>query len=308
MARLVYLGTPQAAVAPLEALVGAGHDVALVVSRADVRRGRGSAVSPSPVSACAERLGLRRTDQLQEALQVGAELGVVVAYGRIVPAPMLEALDMVNLHFSLLPRWRGAAPVERAILAGDTDTGVCIMRLEAGLDTGPVLACRRVPIDREHAGALTERLSHLGAEMLVELLAGGVAELPPGQPQQGEPTYAAKVDPGELRLDWERPALELERLVRLDRAWTTFRERRLRVLEARIPASSESGEESQDAEGAQDVARPAPGTLQGNSVCTGRGSLELVTVQPEGRQPMAAGAWLRGVRPGPGERLGEAPH
>ena len=308
MARLVYLGTPQAAVAPLEALVGAGHDVALVVSRADVRRGRGSAVSPSPVSACAERLGLPRTDQLQEALHVGAELGVVVAYGRIVPAPMLEALDMVNLHFSLLPRWRGAAPVERAILAGDTDTGVCIMRLEAGLDTGPVLCCRRVPINREHAGALTERLSHLGAEMLVELLAGGVAELPPGQPQQGEPTYAAKVDPGELRLDWDRPALELERLVRLDRAWTIFRERRLRVLEARIPAGSDPVGEVRGTDGAQDVARPAPGTLQGSSVCTGRGSLELVTVQPEGRQPMAAGAWLRGVRPGPGERLGETPH
>jgi len=298
MARLVYLGTPQAAVAPLEALVSAGHDVALVVSRADVRRGRGSAVSPSPVSACAERLGLRRTDQLQEALQAGAELGVVVAYGRIVPATMLEALDMVNLHFSLLPRWRGAAPVERAILAGDTDTGVCIMRLEAGLDTGPVLGCRRVPIDREHAGALTERLSHLGAEMLVELLAGGVAALPPGQPQQGEPTYAAKVDPGELRLDWDRPALELERLVRLDRAWTTFRERRLRVLEARVPERGDPVEET----------RPAPGTLQGNRVRTGEGSLELVTVQPEGRQPMDADAWRRGVRPGPGERLGETPH
>ncbi|HMK62099.1 MAG TPA: methionyl-tRNA formyltransferase, partial [Acidimicrobiales bacterium] len=147
MARLVYLGTPPAAVAPLEALVAAGHEVALVVSRSDARRGRGSAVSPSPVSAAAERLGLRRTDQLQQATEVSADLGVVVAYGRIVPAAVLEALDMINLHFSLLPRWRGAAPVERAILAGDTVTGLCIMRLEAGLDTGPVLARRELPMD-----------------------------------------------------------------------------------------------------------------------------------------------------------------
>lgn len=290
MARLVYLGTPQAAVAPLEALVDAGHDVVLVVSRPDVRRGRGPSASPSPVSASAERLGIPRTDRLGQALEVGAELGVVVAYGRIVPAPVLEQLDMVNVHFSLLPRWRGAAPVERAILAGDTETGVCLMRLEARLDTGPVLACRRVPMDGEHAGALTERLSRLGAQMLVELLADGVGSLGPGQAQQGDPTYAAKLEAEELRIDWGRPAVELDRLVRLDRAWTTFRDRRLRVLKGR-PAP--------EAEGAG-----APGTLEGSVVRTGQGGLELLAVQPEGRSPMTAAEWLRGVRPAPHEQLG----
>lgn len=292
MARLVYLGTPPAAVAPLEALVGAGHDVTLVVSRADTRRGRGPATSPSPVAAAAERLGLARTDRLADVLDVGAELGVVVAYGRIVPTSVLEALDMVNVHFSLLPRWRGAAPVERAILAGDAETGVCVMRLEAGLDTGPVLACRSVPVDDAHAGALTEKLSQLGAAIVVELLAGGVASLGPGHPQQGEATYAAKVEPGELRIDWGRPVVEVHRLVRLDRAWTTFRGRRLRVLDARpVPATP---------------GRPdAPGTLEGTVVATGAGRLELLVVQPEAKRAMTAADWRRGVSPAPGERVGD---
>lgn len=294
MTRIVYLGTPQAAVAPLDALVHGGHDVALVVSRPDVRRGRGSAVSASPVSAAADRLGLPRTDRLEDAPDVGAEIGVVVAYGRIIPAPVLEALEMVNLHFSLLPRWRGAAPVERAILAGDTETGVCVMRLEAGLDTGPVLDCRRVPMDHEHAGVLTERLSRIGAEMLVDLLSGGVGSLGPGVPQQGEPTYAAKVDPAELRIDWRRPAADVERLVRLDRAWTTFRGQRLRVLEARAV---------EDDTGPSDDT--PPGTLKGTRARAGDGDVELITVQPEGRRALDAASWQRGLRAQPGERLGD---
>ena len=140
---------------------------------------------------------------------------------------------MVNVHFSLLPRWRGAAPVERAILAGDEATGVSLMWLEEGLDTGAVLRTRRVMIDpHEHASALTARLSAMGAEMLVQVLAPGVEALGPGEPQQGEVTYAAKLESGDFRLDWSRAAVELERVVRLDRAWTTFRGERLRVLEA----------------------------------------------------------------------------
>jgi methionyl-tRNA formyltransferase len=291
VARLVYLGTPQAAVAPLEALVGAGHEVALVVTRPDARRGRGPAVSPSPLGAAADRLGLPRTDCLADVLEVGAELGVVVAYGRIVPAQVLDALDMVNLHFSLLPRWRGAAPVERAILAGDTETGVSVMRLDTGLDTGPVLARRQVAMDDLHAGELTEILSRLGAELLVELLADGVDALGPGEPQQGEATYAAKVEPEELRIDWRRPAAELQRLVRLDRAWTTFRGRRLRVVEAR-PVPEVPG-----------VPAGAPGTLEGTLVATGAGRLELLVVQPEGRRAMGGAEWWRGVKPAPGEAL-----
>lgn len=289
MSRLVYLGTPQAAVPPLEALAAAGHDIALVVTRPEARRGRGARRSPSPVAAAASRLGLAVTDQLDDVAGAGAELGVVVAYGRIIPAPLLDAVPMVNLHFSLLPRWRGAAPVERAILAGDAETGVCVMRLEAGLDTGPVLSCRRVDIDDIHAGALTERLSLLGSEMLVALLGNGAAGLGPGDPQHGEPTYAAKLEPEELRLQWSRPADELQRLVRLDRAWTTFRGKRLRVLDSRVTAPVDGG--------------PA-GTLLGTTVATGEGGLHLVTVQPEGGRPMRADEWRRGARASDGERLG----
>ncbi|MFM7068969.1 MAG: methionyl-tRNA formyltransferase, partial [Actinomycetes bacterium] len=138
--RLAFLGSPEAAVPALDALVAAGHDVELVVSMPDRRRGRGGATSATPVKLAAERLGLRVTDQLEEIARAEVELGVVVAYGRIIPSEMLERTPMVNLHFSLLPRWRGAAPVERAILAGDATTGVCVMAVEPGLDTGGVYA------------------------------------------------------------------------------------------------------------------------------------------------------------------------
>ncbi len=289
MARLLYLGTPQAAVAPLEALVSAGHDLALVVSRPDTRRGRGPARSPSPVSDAARRLGLPVTDRLEDVKSVEAELGVVVAYGRIVPQSVLDVVNLVNLHFSLLPRWRGAAPVERAILAGDTVTGVCIMRLEAGLDTGPVLARRELSMGEEHAGALTEKLSLLGAGMLVELLVHGLSGLGPGEPQAGEPTYAAKIEPHELRIDWSRPAPEIRRLVRLDRAWTTFRGKRLRILDAAVGPSGR--------------ADGVPGTLSGIGVATGDGVIELHLVQPEGARAMSADQWRRGVRTEPAEQL-----
>ncbi len=151
MARLVFLGTPDAAVPPLRTLVAAGHDVALVVTRPDKRRGRGGANVPSPVKAAAVELGLTVTDDLGEATGVGAELGVVVAYGRIIPVAVLDQLAMVNLHFSLLPRWRGAAPVERALLEGDAETGVCLMAVEAGLDTGAVYAVEATEIDPEES-------------------------------------------------------------------------------------------------------------------------------------------------------------
>ena len=292
MARLAFLGSPPAAVVALEALVGAGHDVVLAVTRADARRGRGPAPGPSPVKRAALDLGIPVTHRLAEVTGARAELGVVVAYGRIVPVAVLDALAMVNVHFSLLPRWRGAAPVERAILAGDEETGVCLMRLEAGLDTGPVLGRVRLGIeDGEHAGPLTARLARAGAALLVDGLAGGVEALGPGVPQEGEATYAAKLEPSELRLDWTRPALELERVVRLDRAWTTARHERLRVLEARAEPDPTPGADP-------------PGTLRGSAVVTGAGLLALLEVQPAGRRPMAAEAWRRGLRPGPGERLG----
>jgi methionyl-tRNA formyltransferase len=285
--RLVYLGSPEAAVPPLRALVGAGFDVALVVSQPDRKRGRGGALVPSPVKAAALDLGLEVSDRVDDVLGVGADLGVVVAFGRLVKPHVLDRLPMVNLHFSLLPRWRGAAPVERAVLAGDTETGVCLMAMEEGLDTGPVHARVVVPIEPDETAAeLRQRLVAAGTELLLTSLLNG---LPEPEPQVGEATYAAKIEPGELRIDWRRPTQELSRLVRLGGAWTTFRGRRLKVLRAR-------------------PGRPGPalgpGELDATAVGTGDGRLELVEVQPEGRGAQAAEAWRNGARPEPGEGLG----
>ena len=156
--------------------MGAGHDIALVVTQPDRRRARGAGLLPTPVKAAALELGLAVTDRVDDALDAGAELGVVVAFGRLIKPHVLAKLPMVNLHFSLLPRWRGAAPVERAILAGDTETGVCLMALEEGLDTGPVYACQRVTIGPEEtAEELRDRLVEIGTAMLVERLAEGPA-------------------------------------------------------------------------------------------------------------------------------------
>ena len=194
---------------------------------------------------------------------------------------------MVNLHFSLLPRWRGAAPVERALLAGDDVTGVCIMDVEEGLDTGGVHARRELAIGpTTTADDLRRDLVALGTDLLVDVLSG---PLGPPEPQVGDVTYADKIRPEELQLDWVRPAAELDRLVRLGGAWTTFRGRRLKVLTA-TP---------------NDVAAP-PGALAEDrqTVGTGRGGLLLVTVQPEGKGPMPWSAFANGARPTPAERLG----
>lgn len=310
VARLAFLGSPDAAVPSLRALVGAGHEVRLVVSQPDKRRGRGAGLVASPVKRAALEAGIAVTDRLDDVLDSGVELGVVVAFGRIVPARVLERIPMLNAHFSLLPRWRGAAPVERAILAGDRSTGVSIMRLEAGLDTGPVLAVRRVPIynaQREHASALTERLSSLAADMLVEALGAGVASLEPGKTQVGEVTYAQKVEPDELRLDFTRTVRELERIVRLDRAWTVFRGERLRVLDAVGRADRGPGRRGQRAPTPAKVSTAPPkGTLNGRAVQAADGVLELLIVQPAGRRPQSVEDWLRGARPQPGEVLGES--
>ena len=174
----------------------AGFDVALVVSQPDRRRGRGGATSPSPVKAAARELGLPVTERTTDVTGVGADLGVVVAYGRLIKPPVLAVLPFVNLHFSLLPRWRGAAPVERALLAGDTETGVCLMQLEEGLDTGPVFAREVVPIGPEQtADELRDELVSVGSRLLVSQLVAGLGE---PVPQQGEVTSAAKIDPAEL--------------------------------------------------------------------------------------------------------------
>jgi methionyl-tRNA formyltransferase len=278
------------AVPPLLALHHAGHDLRLVVSRADKRRGRGAELIPSPVKAAAVALGLPVTDRVDDVIGSGASLGVVVAFGRLIKPPVLAALPMINLHFSLLPRWRGAAPVERAILAGDAVTGVCVMTLEEGLDTGPLHACRSVDIGSDETlEELRSRLVAIGTGLLVDQLATG---LTPPVPQRGEATYAAKLEPEELRLDWRQGAAQLHRVVRLGRAWTTFRGKRLRILRVRVIQP-----------GGADPSLP-PGRLDGLAVTTGNGTLELVEVQPEGRQAMAAARWRNGARPVPGECLG----
>lgn len=284
--RLVFLGTPEVAVPTLRALHEAGHDIALVVSRPDKRRGRGGSLTPSPVKAEALALGIPVTDDVADCLDVGADLGVVVAYGRLIKSEILEALPMVNLHFSLLPEWRGAAPVERAILAGDERTGVCLMALAEELDTGDLYRCREVEIEPDDTlDGLRDRLADIGAELLVDELRAGLDE---PHPQIGEPTYAHKIDNDEHRLDLRRPAAELDRVIRLGRAWTSWRGRRLKIHEAGIEPSS-TGE---------------PGSIDGVLVATGEGSLRLVTVQPEGKKPMAADAWINGVQPSAADRLG----
>lgn len=261
--------------------------MAVVVTRPDKRRSRSAAPSPTPVKALAERFAIPVEYTPRGCLGYGAQIGIVVAYGRIIPADVLAGLDMVNVHFSLLPRWRGAAPVERALLGGDETTGVCLMKVEEGLDTGPVYRRAELAIrPSDTAAGLTDRLATLGAALLVEALADGLGD---PEPQVGEPTYAAKLTSADLELDWNRPAAELERVVRAGRAWTTWRDERLLVLKA---------EATQD--------QGPPGRLDGDIVFTATGALRLVEVQPQAKRPMDAVSWLRGARPAPGERLGSA--
>ena len=284
--RLLFLGTPAMAVPPLEALVEAGFDVAGVVTRIDKRRGRGTVLSPSPVKEAALRLGLPVVHTVDDGLALGdrtpLDLGVVVAFGQLVKPHALARLPMVNLHFSLLPRWRGAAPVERALLAGDEMTGVCLMQLEEGLDTGPVHARVEVPITGATTGdSLRHELVRIGTALLVEELRAG---LPTPVAQAGEPTYAAKLSAADLRLDWTRPAAELDRIVRLGGAWTTWRQRRLKVVAAELVDAAAVGDELSNV-----------GEV---------GGLRLLAVQPEGRPAMPFDAFARGARLADAEPVG----
>lgn len=289
--RIVFLGTPPAAVPCLRALAASRHRVVGVITRPDRRRGRGSRHDPSPVKAAAMELGLRVEHDLAALSDPGmeADLGVVVAYGRIIPPSVLERLPMINVHFSRLPRWRGAAPVERAILAGDTTTGVDIIEVAEGLDEGDVYASREVGIERhESAVQLTERLAELGAELLIETLDGG---LPEARPQVGDTVYAAKLENHERRLDFVESAEALSRRVRIGRAWAEFRGRRLMVEQAKPTAG-----------------HGPPGALvrtdDGWAVGTGDGLLLLQRVKPEGKRAMRAADWANGAGPEEGEQLG----
>ncbi len=289
--RLVFFGTPAMATGPLRALHAAGHDVALVVTRADKKRGRGGALVPSPVKATAVELGIPVSHEPADAASVGADLGIVVAFGRILRRSLLEQLPMVNLHFSLLPRWRGAAPVERAILAGDERTGVDLMAVEEGLDTGGIYAETVLDIGpHETADELRERLVAAGTTLLLDALARGIGE---PRPQDGETVYAEKLAPDELRIEWTADAVTIDRLVRVGGAWTTFRGKRLKVWRVRVHPDP-----------AADGAPQVPGTLHDLQVASGEGAIELVEVQPEGKGRQRATDWARGARPVPGEALG----
>jgi len=310
--RVVYFGTPEIAVAPLRALHAAGHEIALVVTRADKKRGRGSALVPSPVKAAAVELGLPVTHEPADAAAVGADLGIVVAFGRILRRSLLEQLPMLNLHFSLLPRWRGAAPVERAILAGDAQTGVDLMAVEEGLDTGGIYAEAVLEIGaHETADELRARLVEAGTQLLLETLEAGIGE---PRPQVGDTVYAEKLDATELEIDWTRPAHEIERLVRIGGAWTTFRGRRLKVWRVHVhPQGSgahlqvaDGGRGEPAATGSEPMATGRGGTMNDLRVATGDGSIELLEVQPEGKGHQDAVAWARGARPDAGERLGRS--
>ena len=275
--KLAYFGTPEMAVPPLRALVAAGHEIALVVTRIDKRRGRGGELSPSPAKAAALQLGLPVSHIVDDVLGRDIELGVVVAFGQLIKPHVLAEVPMVNMHFSLLPRWRGAAPVERALLAGDTETGVCLMQLEEGLDTGPIYDTVRLPIaSTVTADDLRRVLVDAGTEQLVRCLS---RPLPKPVPQHGEPLYAAKIRPQELRIDWSQTVEQINRLVRLGGAWTTFRGKRLKVLGATLDDKL-----SREDTAARSPERPLPG-------------LRLITVQPEGKGAMPYADFARGARP-----------
>jgi methionyl-tRNA formyltransferase len=289
--RIVFLGTPEASVPSLRALVAAGYEVVAVITQPDRRRGRGSGLDPSPVKKAALDLGLEvrhRPDDLLDP-DLDADLGVVVAYGRIIRRELLERLAMVNVHFSRLPRWRGAAPVERAILAGDTTIGVDIIQVAEGLDEGDVYASVTAGVEPDESAAdLTERLAELGAELLVKTLVGG---LPRPTPQVGDAVYAAKVEPEERMLDFSESAEQSARRVRLGRAWTRFRGARLIIERARV------------------IVGTAPiGTLTTSSdgrwaIGTADGLLVPERVKPEGKRAMSVQDWANGAGPEIGEPL-----
>lgn len=299
--RIVFMGTPDFSVPVLEALVAAGHDIAAVYSQPPRPAGRGKKDRPSPVQARAEALGLpvRHPVSLKgvaaqaDFAALEAEIAVVVAYGLILPQAVLNApaRGCLNIHASLLPRWRGAAPIHRAIMAGDARTGVCIMQMAAGLDTGPVLLRRDTPIGPEDTtGILHDRLSRMGADAIVEALAQLDAITPVPQPEEGV-TYATKIDKSEAKVDWTGPAPHINRqilgLSPFPGAWTMVAGKRLKLLASR------------EAEGVG-----APGeVLEGLTVACGEGAVEITRVQPEGRGAMDTKEWLLGARIAPGTVL-----
>ena len=286
------MGTPDFAVPTLNALVDAGHSVCAVYTQPPRRAGRGKQIRPTPVQRRAEELGIevRHPTSLKAAAEqeffaaLAADVAVVAAYGLLLPREVLSAPrhGCLNVHGSLLPRWRGAAPVQRAILAGDEETGITIMQMEAGLDTGPMLAKRRTPIAGKTAGELHDELAQMGAVLMVETL----AKLPDvtAEPQDDAlATHAAKIEKAEAKLDFNKPAQQLEREVRafapFPGAWCELLEQRVKVLDAEVLSAS----------GATGTA------LDDNlTIACGEGALRLLKLQPAGKSIMRAEDFLRG--------------
>ena len=267
----------------LRALVDAGHHVELVITRPDRKRARGGQLSPSPVKACALELGLTVRHRLRDLEDLDVERGVVVAYGRLIPADLLARTPMLNVHFSLLPRWRGAAPVERAILAGDEETGVSIMTLDVDLDTGPVHLEKRVAIDEKSLSGLLDELAVVGAAALTEVLASPELLANPVA-QVGEATFAAKLSKEDFHLVPSLPAEQLLRIVRLGRAFTVVSGRRVLV-------ESATRVDVDDVPSGSIAVRSAQVVL-----ATTDGAIILDRVRPESAKSMSAMAWWVGSR------------
>lgn len=310
--RIAFLGTPDFAVQSLAELVAAGHEIACVYSQPPAPRGRGQELKPSPVHAFAEGLGLpvrtppsmKSPDEIEAFRALGLDAAVVVAFGQILVKDVLDAprLGCFNLHASLLPRWRGAAPIQRAIMAGDPVTGVQVMRMSEGLDEGAIILSETVRIDAlETAGSLHDRLAAVGAHLLPRALAaierGGARETP--QAEDGV-TYAKKIKPAEARIDWTRPAVEIDRHIRglspFPGAWFEAPAReedkgpiRVKALLSRV----------EDGEG-------APGEVLDDDllIATGDGAVRLLRAQREGRGAQDAEAFVRGFPVAAGTRLG----
>ena len=290
--RVVFMGTPEFAVPTLRALVAAGHEVIAAYTQPPRPAGRGKQDRKSAVQSVAEELGiavrhpalLKGGVEQAEFASLNADIGVVAAYGLILPQAVLDAprLGCLNVHASLLPRWRGAAPIQRAILAGDEETGVCIMQMEAGLDTGPMLATADVRIDRKTAGELTGELGKIGAQLMVGALTDLAAHSPVAQPDDGV-TYAKKIDKAESRIDFTQPAEQVERQVRAfapsPGAWFEFEGERYRVLAADVVEGS-----------------GLPGiTLDDRlTIACAEGAIRPTSIQRAGRPAMETDALLRG--------------
>jgi methionyl-tRNA formyltransferase len=289
--RVVFMGSPEFSVPVLEALHQA-HEIVAVYCQPPRPAGRGKADRPTPVHARALALGLpvrhpvslRGEDAAREFAALEADVAVVVAYGLILPQAVLDAprFGCLNIHASLLPRWRGAAPIHRAIMAGDAETGICIMQMEAGLDAGPVMLREPTAIGAQETTAdLHDRLSAMGARLILTALRGLPAMAVP-QPAEGV-TYAAKIDKAEARIDWSRPAVEVDRLIRglspFPGAWCEVAGERVKLLRCRLA----------DGNG-------APGqVLHGLTIACGEGAVEVLEAQREGKRPASARDFLNGI-------------